>query len=44
MTTSQVSLPSQKGAIESIMCVRSASSVCRPKRMPTPRSKPSSTT
>ena len=41
---SQVSLPSQTGAIEFITVARAASPRTSPYSMPTPRSKPSKTT
>ena len=43
ITTSQVSLPSQNGAMLVIICPRLASSRVVPNRMPTPMSKPSRT-
>ncbi len=42
--TSQVSLPSQKGEMDAIINSRSAVEGAARDRMPTPRSKPSSTT
>jgi hypothetical protein len=42
--TSQVSLPSQIGAIVFMISSRSAASRAKPCSMPTPRSKPSSRT
>jgi hypothetical protein len=44
VTTSQVSLPSQTGATAVIMACRSGSLRVKPNNMPTPRSKPSSST
>src|SRR6516225_1426505 len=41
ITTSQVSLPSQKGEIVAIIASRRASFSAMPNRTPTPRSKPS---
>ena len=43
-STSQVSLPSQNGAIEPIIASRSASPGASANSMPTPRSEPSMTT
>src|SRR3954463_3291540 len=42
--TSQVSFPSHTGATEAIIALRASSSGARGKRMPTPRSNPSSST
>jgi len=42
--TSQVSLPSQIGAIVFMIVLREAASGAKPNSMPTPRSKPSSRT